>query len=71
MIFTVTGLNLGRLQYREAVIDANASQSHVTGLNPNTTYRIYLSAATSAGKGEQIFIDDTTSVSGRKYCYFR
>lgn len=61
---TITGLNLGRLQYREAVIEANASQSHVTGLNPNTTYRVYLSAATSAGKGEQIFIDATTSLSG-------
>ena len=33
-------------------------------LTPNTTYRIYLAAATLAGTGEPIFIDQRTALYG-------
>jgi len=59
---TITNLNLGRLQYRE--IDGNVENGRLTGLNPNTTYRMFLSGKTNTGAGEPIFIDATTSESG-------
>jgi len=64
----VTNLNLGRLQYRDITDDPDATVERVTGLNPNTTYRVYLKAATSVGTGEPIFVDATTEISGRKHC---
>ena len=63
---TVTNLNLGRLQYRDITDDPDARVERVTGLNPNTTYRVYLRAATSVGTGEPIFVDATTELSGRE-----
>ena len=62
----VTNLNLGRLQYRDTTDDPDSRIERITGLNPNTTYRVYLRAATNVGNGEPIFIDATTEVSGRK-----
>jgi len=59
-------LNLGRLQYRDITEDPDGTVERVTGLNPNTTYRVYLRAATRVGTGEPIFIDATTEVSGRE-----
>jgi len=63
----VINLNLGRLQYRAQAEDANATMARLTGLNPNTTYRIYLAAETVAGIGDHIFFDSTTSLSGRTF----
>lgn len=63
---SVDNLNLGRLQYWGFTADANATMARLTGLNPNTTYRVYLAAATAVGTGENIFIDATTALSGRK-----
>jgi len=60
----ITGLNLGRLQYREAIPGVDTVQARLTGLTPNTTYRIYLAAATVAGTGEPIFIDQMTTEVG-------
>lgn len=60
----LSGLNLGRLQYREAVAGSDTLQARLTGLTPNTTYRVYLAAATIAGTGEPIFIDQTTAPVG-------
>lgn len=61
---SITNLNLGRLQYRDITDDPDARVERVTGLNPNTTYRVYLRAATSVGTGEPIFVDATTELSG-------
>ena len=65
-VYTVSNLNFGRLQYREMTRNSNATVERVTGLNPNTTYRVYLRAATLVGVGEPIFVDATTEISGRK-----
>ena len=65
-VSVVINLNLGRLQYREMTGDSDATVERVTGLNPNTTYRVYLRAATLVGVGEPIFVDATTEISGRK-----
>ena len=65
-MYAVISLNLGRLQYRAITDDPDIRVERVTGLNPNTTYRVYLRAATSQGTGEPIFVDATTQLSGGK-----
>ena len=67
-MFAVSNLNLGRLQYRDITDNPDATVERLTGLNPNTTYRVYLRAATRVGTGEPIFIDAMTELSGRKFC---
>lgn len=57
---TITGLNLGRIQYRDHITDPEATNARLTGLSPDTYYRVYLSAATSRGSGEPIFLDMKT-----------
>ncbi len=63
---SITGLNLGRLQYREPIESPDIVRARLTGLHPNMDYRIYLSAATRVGKGEPIFLDARTTHAGRK-----
>jgi len=58
---TITGLNLGRVQYRDPIEDPDARRERLTGLQPETFYRVYLYAASRMGKGEPIFIDVKTS----------
>ena len=65
-LFLVSGLNLGRLQYREPISDPDATMARLTGLQPDTFYRVYLAAATSKGTGEEIFLDTKTSPAERK-----
>ena len=67
-VLAVSNLNLGRLQYRDITDNPDVTVERLTGLNPNTTYRVYLRAATSVGTGEPIFVDATTELSGRKLC---
>lgn len=64
---SVIGLNLGRLQYREILNDPEVLDAKLTGLLPETNYRVYLAAATSQGKGEPIFLDAFTAPPGREY----
>ena len=66
---SITGLNLGRLQYRENINASHPTRARLTGLEPNTDYRIYLTATTIKGKGEAIFLDAQTLAAGRKYMY--
>lgn len=61
---SITGLNLGRLKYREAISNPEATRAKLTGLVPDMEYRIYLSAATRLGKGENIFLDARTTPAG-------
>jgi len=68
VLLAVSNLNLGRLQYRDITDNPDSWVERVTGLNPNTTYRVFLRAATRVGAGEPIFIDATTELSGRKCC---
>lgn len=63
---TITGLNLGRLQYRESISDPTIKRERLTGLLPDTFYRVYVSAASQRGKGEPIFVDLKTNPAGRK-----
>ena len=65
-IFAVTDLNLGRRQYREEINDPSVTRARLTGLKPDMDYRIYLSAATSAGAGEAMFLDARTTPAGGK-----
>ena len=65
--FAVTGLNLGRLQYRDPVYDPNATWAKLTGLMPDTFYRVYLYASTETAMGEASFLDQRTAPAGRKY----
>ena len=65
-VVVVMGLNLGRLQYRTPIHDPDASKVRLTGLSPDTYYRVYLSAATAQGGGEHIFLDMKTTPSERK-----
>ena len=69
-VYVVISLNLGRLQYRAITDDPEVSVERVTGLNPNTTYRVYLRAATGQGTGEPIFVDATTQISGGNACLY-
>jgi len=70
-VSVVINLNLGRLQYRAITDDPEVSVERVTGLNPNTTYRVYLRAATGQGTGEPIFVDATTQISGGNTCLYQ
>ena len=63
----VTGLNLGRLQYRETNVAASETTARLTALKPDMHYRVFLSASSAAGKGEPIFLDAQTAHAGRKY----
>ena len=67
---SVTGLNLGRLQYRTPIHDPEANKVRLTGLSPDMYYRVYLSAATAQGSGEQIFLDMKTTPSEREFTIF-
>ena len=60
------GLNLGRMQYREPMMDPNINSMRLTGLSPVMYYRVYLSALTAQGIGEPIFLDMKTTDTGRK-----
>ena len=64
---TVIGLNLGRLQYREDIDDPEVLDAKLTGLLPETNYRVHLAASTAQGQGEPIFLDAVTSPPGRKF----
>ena len=65
-ILSVTGLNLGRIQYRDDIDGPLARRAQLTGLKPSTDYRIYLTASTDIGRGEAIFMDTTTADPGSK-----
>jgi hypothetical protein len=62
---SITNLNLGRLQYRDILEGPNATSARLTGLNPNTTYRVYLAAETIMGTGDTIFFDAMTAEAGQ------
>ncbi len=68
---SVTGLNLGRIQYREPVSDPKATRARLTGLQPETDYRVFLYARTQRGQGEPIFLDATTSSATSELCCVR
>ena len=57
----VTGLNLGRIQYRDPIDDPEVLRARLTGLQPETDYRVFLYAKTQRGQGEAIFLDSTTT----------
>ncbi len=66
LLFTVIGLNLGRLQYRDPITDPESTRARLTGLQPETAYRVFLQAKTSVGLGEPIFLDAVTTTAGCK-----
>ena len=63
----VTGLNLGRIQYREPIDDPDVTRARLTGLQPETDYRVFLYAKTARGKGERIFLDSATTSATSKF----
>ena len=60
----VMGLNLGRIQYRAPVTNPEQMRVKLTGLEPNTYYRVFLSGVTRRGTGEYIFLDMKTTEPG-------
>lgn len=58
--FSVTGLNLGGLQYTNNIANASLQDWRITGLKPNTSYRVYIAASTAAGMGDTNFLDSRT-----------
>lgn len=67
---TVSGLNLAQIQYFRPINDPFASHAQLTGLAPDTSYRVYLAAATSKGNGENIFLDTKSLAAGRKLFHY-
>ncbi|XP_046363410.2 neuroglian-like isoform X3 [Haliotis rufescens] len=62
---TVSGLDLGKMQDREPQISNRFQTSEIlSGLLPNTKYRVYIWARTSKGRGDGYFIELTTSRAG-------
>lgn len=61
---SIDQMNFGRLQYYDTHIPPNSVMAKATGLNPDTSYRIYLSGFTATGTGDPIFVDSKTSLSG-------
>ena len=64
---TVSGLNLGRLQYRDPIANPDALEAKLTGLMSERLYRVYLAASTKFGRGEPIFMDLETTSPISKY----
>ncbi|XP_041379387.1 neuroglian-like [Gigantopelta aegis] len=63
---TVHGLDLGKMQDREPQINNRYQTSEMlSGLLPNTKYRVYIWARTARGRGEGYFIELTTTKEGR------
>ena len=62
-------LNLGRLKYREPLTDPAITSLRLTGLSPDTYYRIHLSALTTQGIGEPIFLDMSTLKAESKHFF--
>ena len=63
----VTGLTLGHIQYPDLVTDPEQLRVELTGLEPDTHYRIFLAGMTRAGKGRDIFLDvKTTELEGER-----
>ncbi|CAL1532139.1 unnamed protein product [Lymnaea stagnalis] len=61
----IKGLRLGELQERIPQIDdAFATTAMLSGLLPDTKYRIHVWARTTAGRGEGFYIERTTARSG-------
>ncbi|KAH3827857.1 hypothetical protein DPMN_129800 [Dreissena polymorpha] len=59
---TVIGLELGLFHDRDVQIDdPNAVSGVLSGLLPNTKYRIYVFARTKLGRGEEAFIEVRTT----------
>ena len=56
----------GKLGEKLVCYDPNADGVRLTGLLPETYYRVYLSAATAQGGGEHIFLDMKTTPAERK-----
>jgi len=52
------------LQYRQAIKNPEATRARLTGLSPETDYRVFLSAVTQVGQGEPIFLDAMTTAAG-------
>ena len=65
---SVSGLNLGGMQIREGISYSPKEKLEVqlTGLKPDTYYRVFLSGSTRAGIGEPIFLDTNTLPAGSK-----
>jgi len=61
----ITGLNLGGLQYANEITNATLTSSRITGLKPNTSYRVYIAASTGAGLGDTNFLDSRTLTADR------
>ena len=63
----VTGLTLGHIQYPDLVTDPEQLRVELTGLEPDTHYRIFLAGVTRVGKGRDIFLDvKTTELEGER-----
>ncbi|GFS23806.1 neural cell adhesion molecule L1-like protein [Elysia marginata] len=61
----VRGLDLDVMQDREPQInDPYTTTAYVSGLSPNTKYRIYIYARTEQGRGEAYFIEIVTAKPG-------
>uniref|UniRef100_A0A0B7A4I7 Neuroglian n=1 Tax=Arion vulgaris TaxID=1028688 RepID=A0A0B7A4I7_9EUPU len=61
----VTGLDLGEMQEREPQIeDPYMATAYLSGLRPSSKYRVYVYARTTAGRGEDFFIEIVTTAPG-------
>lgn len=57
----ISGLSLGYLTLAPALNDPTQTRGAVTGLKPDTNYRVYLYARTAVGNGEPNFLDVRTA----------
>lgn len=63
----VNGLDLGEMQERDPQIDdPYTTNAYLSGLRPNSRYRVYIYARTDAGRGEGYFIEIMTTDPGSK-----
>ncbi|PAA80574.1 hypothetical protein BOX15_Mlig006634g9, partial [Macrostomum lignano] len=57
----INGLSLGYLTLAPPLTDPTQTRGAVTGLKPDTNYRVYLYARTAVGNGEPNFLDVRTA----------
>lgn len=62
---SVDGLDLGKMQDRDPQVDdPNVVRTTLSGLRPFQKYRVHLWARTVKGRGEDYFIEVTTTRPG-------
>jgi hypothetical protein len=70
IILLVSGLNIGKVVIARDDLPASQMRASIDDLNPDSLYRVFVSAKTAQGSGERYFIDVRTTYATDPSKYF-